>query len=334
MITFFTTAKPFRGHSAIIQRNALKSWKLLHLDVEVILFGNDDGASEVAHEFGLRHEPDVARNAVGLPYMNYMFDRANEIASHSTLCYANCDIILTSDFLEALARVREAGGNFLMVGKRWDAEIRQAIDFSNPRWSEEIHRLARKANSQQDDWTVDYFLFPRGFFYKKIPEFVVGRPRWDNWTVWKALDSGALVVDASAAVLATHQNHGYSAHPQGRAGVWADESSRCNIVMSGGRRHLRKIADATKRLTPEGLKPNRARHWHGAIRVLQSVTEALMFGVWMPVWHFCLGLTRPLRTRFGLRSKASRQASPKESVQADMSVIQKQAATVHQRRDD
>ena len=154
MITFFTTAKPFRGHSAIIQRNALKSWKLLHLDVEVILFGNDDGASEVAHEFGLRHEPDVARNAVGLPYMNYMFDRANEIASHSALCYANCDIILTSDFLEALARVREAGGNFLMVGKRWDAEIKQAIDFSNPRWSEEIpdsrrrRRIASKMTGQ------------------------------------------------------------------------------------------------------------------------------------------------------------------------------------------
>jgi hypothetical protein len=30
MLTFFTTAKPFRGHHGIIQRNALKSWTLLH----------------------------------------------------------------------------------------------------------------------------------------------------------------------------------------------------------------------------------------------------------------------------------------------------------------
>ena len=46
MLTFFTTAKPFREHDAIIQRNALKSWKLLHPDVEVIFFGDDEGAAE------------------------------------------------------------------------------------------------------------------------------------------------------------------------------------------------------------------------------------------------------------------------------------------------
>jgi hypothetical protein len=35
MLAFVTTAKPFRGHSALIRRNALQSWKLLHPDVEV-----------------------------------------------------------------------------------------------------------------------------------------------------------------------------------------------------------------------------------------------------------------------------------------------------------
>lgn len=36
---FFTTAKPFVGHNGVIQRNALRSWTLLHPGVEVILFG-------------------------------------------------------------------------------------------------------------------------------------------------------------------------------------------------------------------------------------------------------------------------------------------------------
>jgi hypothetical protein len=53
MLTFFTTAKPFRGHDGITQKNALKSWTLLHPDVEVILFGNEDGAAEVAEELRL-----------------------------------------------------------------------------------------------------------------------------------------------------------------------------------------------------------------------------------------------------------------------------------------
>src|SRR5262249_19151083 len=57
--TFFATAKPFEGHSGIIQRNALKSWMLLHPNVEVILFGDDKGAAEIAAELGLRHVPFV-----------------------------------------------------------------------------------------------------------------------------------------------------------------------------------------------------------------------------------------------------------------------------------
>jgi FkbM family methyltransferase len=69
MLTLFTTAKPFRGHSGIIHRNALKSWTLLHPDIEIILFGDDEGAAEVrrlsdvARELNLRHplllKPDV-----------------------------------------------------------------------------------------------------------------------------------------------------------------------------------------------------------------------------------------------------------------------------------
>lgn len=65
MLTFFTTAKPFEGHSGVIQRNALKSWKLLHPDIEVILFGDDAGSAEIANGLGLRHEPFVERNSFG-----------------------------------------------------------------------------------------------------------------------------------------------------------------------------------------------------------------------------------------------------------------------------
>jgi hypothetical protein len=61
MLTFFATAKPFLGHSGIIQRNTLQSWKHLAPDVEVILFGDDEGAHEVCAELGLRHEPRVER---------------------------------------------------------------------------------------------------------------------------------------------------------------------------------------------------------------------------------------------------------------------------------
>ena len=50
MLMFFTTAKPFHGHDGIIQRNALRSWTLLHPEVEVNLFGSEEGAAQTAKQ--------------------------------------------------------------------------------------------------------------------------------------------------------------------------------------------------------------------------------------------------------------------------------------------
>src|SRR5271156_609275 len=105
MLTIFTTAKPFRGHIGGIQRNAIRSWKLLHRDIEVILFGDDEGSAEAARELGARHEPEVKKNEFGTILVSSMFQRAQELASHNLLCYANCDIVLLPDFMEALEKV-------------------------------------------------------------------------------------------------------------------------------------------------------------------------------------------------------------------------------------
>ena len=98
MLTFFATAKPFRNQSALLQRNALQSWKSLRADVEIILFGEDEGARETCHEFGLRHEPCVELNEFGSKRLDFMFARAQQVARHDLLCYINCDILLLPDF--------------------------------------------------------------------------------------------------------------------------------------------------------------------------------------------------------------------------------------------
>src|SRR6202162_6632110 len=116
MLTLFTTAKPFEGHSGVIQRNALQSWKRLHQDVEVILFGDDAGSAEIANELGLRHEAFVERNKFGTKRLYYIFSRAQELPRHEFLCYHNCDIILLQEFCQALKRTADAHPRFLMVG--------------------------------------------------------------------------------------------------------------------------------------------------------------------------------------------------------------------------
>lgn len=174
MLTFFTTAKPFVGHSNVIQRNALKSWTSVHPDAEVVLFGNDEGAAAVAKDLGIRHEPHTEKNEAGSNRMDYLFARAQAIARHDVLCYSNCDIIFMHDFRAALERVLAIHKEFLMVGRRWDTEIDAPGDFGNPDWPIRIRELALQTNRQRTpDW-IDYFVFSRGLF-ADLPPFVVGR---------------------------------------------------------------------------------------------------------------------------------------------------------------
>jgi hypothetical protein len=51
-----------------------------------------------------------------------------QIARHEILCDVNCDIILTSDFCRGIEGVRLAHTQFLMVGRRWDIEIKELIE--------------------------------------------------------------------------------------------------------------------------------------------------------------------------------------------------------------
>ena len=129
MLTFFTTAKAFQGHDGVIQRNALASWKRLDPRAEVILFGDDAGAAEVCAELGLRHEPQVTRHESGAKYLDFIFKRAQEIATNEYLCFPNCDIVLTEDFRVAFEKVRAWREKFLMVARRWDVDITEPIDF-------------------------------------------------------------------------------------------------------------------------------------------------------------------------------------------------------------
>jgi hypothetical protein len=292
MLTFFTTAKPFVGHSGIIQRNALKSWKLLRPDIEVLLFGDDEGAARIAEELGLKHEPHVERNEYGTKRLDAMFARAKSIARHDLLCYINCDIVLMKDFPAALGRVSAAHKRFLMIGRRWDLNVTEAIKFDEDGWDERLRGLAQEQGVQRGADAVDYFAFPRGFF-REIPPLVVGRVWWDHWLVWKARRDKGTVIDVSQIVTAIHQNHDYGYHPKGAKGVWNDEQALRNYELAGGRRHLFTIDDATRVLEAKEERSNRKRFWAPSWRYLRPKC--------IPIWFAFLDMTRPLRNRLGLR---------------------------------
>lgn len=293
MLTIFSTPKPFVGHIDIIQRNALRSWQRLHADIEIILVGDDAGAEEVCKEFGIGHIKEVDRNRYGTKYLAGIYDKVQEVARHEILCHANCDILLMSDFLNAARSVVASMNRYLMAGRRWDVEQKNPLNFEEPDWEQKLRQLAQSTNQHRPAQWIDYFLFPKGLYYKKIPPFVVGRPGWDNWLIWYPLSMNIPVVDASADVFAVHQNHDYSYHADGEKGVWHGEEARENYRLHEGK--FGTLAVATYVLRSGRLKRN-----HKAPFV--RMKSAAVAGVYR-IWFGFLNATRSVRHRLGLRSR-------------------------------
>jgi hypothetical protein len=271
-LTIFATPKKFEGHLGVIQRNAIQSWACMNPGPEVILFGSDDGTAEVAAEFCLRHVPNVKCNEWGTPLVSDLFEQAEKLGQSPILCYVNSDIILFDDFMQALTRVSAWEDHFLMVGRRTDLDLKEAIDFEGD-WSSSVRDQARREGKLQIARSIDYFAFSRGL-YPSIPPLAVGRFWWDNWLLWKVRALQAAVVDASKTVLAVHQNHdyGHTKYGRGKLEVMASEESVRNARMTCEAnpgdydegffwRYAYTIDDATHKLTPSGIRPNARRLW-------------------------------------------------------------------------
>lgn len=206
MITFFACPKPFHGHTSVIQRNAIKSWTLLRPKPDVILLGVDEGVADLCEEFALIHIPGIDRNEYGTPFVNSIFQVAQERATYPIVCYVNSDIILMSDFIRAVQTVAAQMRRFLVLGQRTDIEINKAWPFAAD-WEAGLKSLLAQKGTLHPASGIDFFCFPRGM-YTDVPAFAIGRRKWDNWLVWRARTQGVPIVDVTEAVLAAHQDHG------------------------------------------------------------------------------------------------------------------------------
>ena len=260
MLSLFAFPKPFRGHIATIQRNAISSWVRLRPQCEIFLFGNDEGTAEVAKEFGVCHVSEMARNEYGTPLLNDVFEKGEQSAKYGLLCYVNCDIILGSEFMRAVEKVSRWTQRFLMVGECWNLDLAEPLAFDQPMWEENLKALVRQRGKRRGPYSIDYFVFPRGL-YQQLPPFALGRPRFDKWLIWKARHLGAAVVDATPVVMAVHQNHDYSHVPGGLPPriLHGEEESR-NEKLAGGFWHRYGIEEATHKFLATGLRRNWAGH--------------------------------------------------------------------------
>ena len=297
VITVFSTPKPFTGHTNIIQRNAIQSWQRLHPDVEVMLIGDDEGTAEVCEELRITHIKEVRRNEYGTKYLASVYEQAEDHAGHEILCHVNCDIVLMSDFLHAVKLVSKFTTRFLMAGQRWDVNLDVPLHFHKPEWENDLRRFTLEMKKQRPPQWIDYFVFTKGLYRGKIPEFLIGRPGWDNWLVWYPLSIHLPVIDASRKVVAVHQNHDYSYHPDGERGVWQGVEAQWNYGLLDIKGAHRTLESASYVIDDGRIRKN----YRAPVVAIARSLVVVFYSLWFPL----LDVTRPVRILLGLRPAES-----------------------------
>jgi len=252
LLTLFTAPKPFTDpHTSLIQHNALRSWKALGEEVEVVVIGNEEGIAEATKEYAFTHRPDVKVNHLGTPLISSIFNLAREANKSPFLAYVNADIILFPDLITITQNVASQAEKFLMVGQRWDLEVTEPLYFEGD-WVQALKQRMRKNGSLHTRTGSDYFVFPRSCF-ETIPDFTVGRAGWDNWMIYQARTQGWHTVDCSLGLDIIHQNHDYRHLPEGKPHYRLPETGE-NIRLAGGNRTIFVLDDASHRLVKGKLK--------------------------------------------------------------------------------
>ena len=259
LLTIFTAPKPFTDpHIATIQRNAIKSWLHLGPQVEVFLVGDEAGMAQVAADYGVPQLAEVRRSDQGTPLVSSIFALARQASQSPLLAYVNADILLLPDLLEGAQQVlnqAEQRGRvlpFLILGQRWDLDVRQLLNFSAG-WDQRLRADIQARGRLHLPAGSDYFVFPRELF-QEMPDFAIGRAGWDNWMIYQAKQQGWPVVDGTPSIMIIHQDHDYSHLPGGKPHYEHVESQQ-NQALAGGLAHMYMVLDSDKQLRDGKLRP-------------------------------------------------------------------------------
>jgi len=256
MITIFSTPRPFKNHFDIIQRNAIKSWSLLRPHCQIILIDDEERTSaKVAEEFEIECISDVACNEFGTPLINDIFKKVYALAKYEIIAQVNTDIILLSDFIEAIKISVECMGQnpFYLSGQRWNLDIYEPIDTSDGNWGKVLVDKARDNGVLHAISGMDYWVFTKILshnFITQLPPFVVGRPCFDTWLIWKMKSLKIPVIDGTGMLTVIHQNHPY----RSKQNYYYEIEKRINQNLSTGYNNLPTLLCADWLLSKKGLR--------------------------------------------------------------------------------
>lgn len=304
-LTIFISPKGFeREHIITIQTNAIRSWKALKRDVDIVLIGDDPGVAEAAKALDVCFVGDVRRNESGTPLLSDIFEIARRTSDAPLLAYVNADIILFPEFVDIAKRIAVSEEKFLLVGQRWDLDQRALIDYSDG-WEARLKEDIRTRARRHPIGGSDYFIFPRDCF-RSIPDFAIGRSGWDNWMFYEARRQGWKLIDCSEAIDIIHQDHDYAHLPGGQAHYRLPESAK-NVELGGGKRTIFNLLDCDFALTKDLELKRRPFSFNRTLREIEifpliRMNSKLLGNIFFALFHPQKAY-RELRAKFGKKGK-------------------------------
>lgn len=267
MLTLFSVVKPFKGNIDVIQRNAVYSWKAAFPGCQIILFGTVFSIREVATELGVEFEHVMFLSPLGAPLVNHIFDQARQCATNNICCFVNADIIFTS----SSPKLYQLQPPFLVIGRSYNALIRNAIDFGDQQWKTKLPGLT----STRGPFALDYFFFSQGVFLD-LPPFRIGRARYDNWLIFRAIQGGTNILDGTEILGAIHQSHDYSHLAGGRSEAYRGDDAKYNEELAGWwcRIYLHSVLDSQFAWTETGLH-KRQRYMNFPRQIIERLAKRL-----------------------------------------------------------
>lgn len=302
LITLFIAPKPFTNpHIATIQWNALRSWQELGAEVEILLIGEEAGVPEAARELNIRLISEIARNKEGTPLLSALFNTAREAGNSPLIGYVNADIILFEDFLETARKASQMLDQFLLVGQRWDLDLRERLDFSSG-WQARLQADLKERGRLHPRGGSDYFIYPRSVF-TRIPDFAIGRAGWDNWMFYKARREGWRLVDCTNAIRIIHQDHDYSHLPNNQPHYRLPETAE-NVRLAGGKRAIFNLLDCDAQMEQGQIRPA-PMTWEKLWREVEIFPLIRLRSTWLAQVFFAI--FHPIRAYRELRTWLARR---------------------------
>jgi hypothetical protein len=208
MLTIYSTLKNFTNeHTRIVQTNAVKSWLKLEPTPEVFIMGGDESVKSFCEELNITHV-DVKQSEYGVPYLNDMMYKIEDLASNDFLLLVSGDIILFQETIAALNIAKNRLANFCLCSIKQESSVDSLIEFKAG-WEIEIKKSAIHYSLPTSG---DFFLYPKKYFLNSIPgipDFIIGRSSCDSWLIKKAFEADVLV-NATDFIPLIHQRHDYS----------------------------------------------------------------------------------------------------------------------------